>query len=221
MIRALVFDFDGLILDTEGPVYTAWADAFERYGCGPLTIDEWAQEIGTINGLDLVGMMRTRATVPFDEAVMHEERRVRREELVAVETVLPGVHDWLDAAAAHGLAVAIASSSRRDWVLPHLARLDLADRFAFVSCGEGGVVPKPAPDTYLAACAALGVEPSEAIALEDSPNGVKAARAAGLRCIAVPHPVTAQLDLSDADLCVPSLAAMTLSAALDALGERV
>jgi HAD superfamily hydrolase (TIGR01509 family) len=209
-VEAVVFDFDGLILDTEGPVFTAWQEEFEAHGCTPMTIDEWALEIGTAGGLDLVEMIRTRATVPFDEDAMHARRRARRDELLAEEVARPGVHEWLDAADALGLPLAIASSSPRDWVEPHLENLGLRHRFAALACFGAGVAGKPAPDTYLAACAAIAVEPRRAIAIEDSPHGVTAAKAAGLRCIAVPHEITARLDLSHADLRVPSLADVTL-----------
>jgi len=214
MIKALVFDFDGLILDTEGPVFTAWQEEFAAHGCPPLTIEEWSAEIGTVGGLDLVELMRTRATRPVDAEAMDQRRRIRRDELLATEAVLPGVHDWLDEADRRGLALAIASSSPRDWVEPHLERLGLLDRFAYVACFGDGLAGKPAPDTYLAACAAVGVEPGNAVAIEDSPHGVSAAKAAGLWCIAVPHAITALLDLSHADLRLGSLAETTLGEVL-------
>ena len=209
-IEAVVFDFDGLILDTEGPVFIAWQEEFEAHGCPPLTIDEWAAEIGTTGGLDLVELVRTRATRPFDEDAMHERRRVRRDDLLARETTRPGVHAWLDDADALGLALAIASSSSAEWVEEHLGRLGLRERFAYVSCYTDEVAGKPAPDTYLAACAAIGVAPGAALALEDSPHGVAAAKAAGLRCVAVPNAITEGLDLSGADLRLRSLADASL-----------
>jgi HAD superfamily hydrolase (TIGR01509 family) len=208
--EALVFDFDGLILDTEGPVFRAWQEEFDAHGCPPLTIEEWSAEIGTMGGLDLVGMLRTRATRPLDENLMHARRRARRDELLRDETVRPGVLEWLDAADELGLRVAIASSSEPEWVEPLLDWLGLRHRFEFLACSGNGVVGKPAPDTYLAACAALGVEPSGAIALEDSPHGIAAAKVAGLWCVAVPHAITEMLDLSEADLIVPSLADVSL-----------
>ena len=214
-IEAVVFDFDGLILDTEGPVFTAWQEEFEAHGCPPLTIEEWAAEIGTTGGLDLVELIRTRATRPFDEDAMHVRRRARRDQLLARETTRPGVHQWLDDADALGLALAIASSSPLEWVEAHLERLGLRHRFAALGCYTDGVAAKPAPDTYLAACTALGIEPGAALAIEDSPYGVAAAQAAGLRCIAVPHRITEGLDLSRADLRLSSLAHATLREVLD------
>jgi HAD superfamily hydrolase (TIGR01509 family) len=211
VIRAVVFDFDGLILDTEVPVYEAWVHAFETYGCGPITMDEWAKEIGTNGALDLVAMMRERATKPFDEDEMHELRRIRREELQALEEVRPGVVQWLDDADAHGLQLAIASSSPTDWVEHHLDLLGLRSRFQFLACFGTDIAAKPEPDSYQAACRALGVEPAEAIAVEDSPHGVTAAQRAGLRCVAVPNAITAQLDLSHADVVVRSLAEFSLA----------
>ena len=75
-IEAVVFDFDGLILDTEGPVFVAWQEEFEAHGCPPLTIEEWAAEIGTTGGLDLVELIRTRATRPFEEEAMQDRKSV-------------------------------------------------------------------------------------------------------------------------------------------------
>jgi HAD superfamily hydrolase (TIGR01509 family) len=177
-------------------------------------MDEWAKEIGTNGALDLVGMMRERATKPFDEDEMHELRRIRREELQALEEVRPGVVQWLDDADAHGLHLAIASSSPTDWVEHHLDVLGLRDRFRFLACFGEDIAAKPEPDSYQAACRALGVEPADAIAVEDSPHGVTAAQGAGLRCIAVPNTITAQLDLSHADVVVASLAEFSLADAL-------
>jgi HAD superfamily hydrolase (TIGR01509 family) len=213
-VEALVFDFDGLILDTEGPVFTSWQEEFAAHGCPPLSIQEWSAEIGTVGGLDLVDLIRARATRPFDPGAMETRRRRRRDELLARETVLPGVTEWLDEADALGLGLAIASSSPRDWVEPHLERLGLRQRFAHVACFGPGIAGKPAPDTYLAACRALAVEPGRTLAIEDSPHGVTAAKAAGMLCVAVPHAITENLDLSHADLRLRSLSETTLQEVL-------
>jgi beta-phosphoglucomutase-like phosphatase (HAD superfamily) len=118
-----------------------------------------------------------------------------------------------------GLPVGIASSSPPDWVEGHLERIQLRDRFAHLACHTLGIAAKPAPDLYRAACNALSVAPEDAIAVEDSPNGVTAAKRAGLFCVAVPNAVTARLDLSEADLVVPSLAACSFDDVVRALAR--
>ena len=195
-IRAVVFDFDGLILDTELPIFRAWCRVFEAHGTIPPTIAEWSAGIGTTEGLDMESWLRERVGGPIDFAVINESRRMHRDELLAVERALPGVVDWLDEAEAAGYGVAIASSSPDDWVYEHLDRLGLVARFSAIVTAGGELRSKPAPDTYLEACARLAVEPRHALALEDSPNGIAAAKAAGLRCVTVPHPLTETLDLS-------------------------
>jgi HAD superfamily hydrolase (TIGR01509 family) len=214
VIRAVVFDFDGLIFDSEGPLFTAWREAFGAYGCSPLTVEEWSAEIGTVGVLDIEALFRERATEPFDIDEVQRQPRTRVGELLALEDVQPGVDSWLDEADALGLQCAIASSSESTWVEPRLEQLGLRSRFAYIACRSETIAAKPAPDSYLAACAALGVEPCDAIAIEDSPHGVTAAKRAGLACIAVPHAITEQLDLSHADLRVASLADLTLSQAI-------
>lgn len=212
MIEAVVFDFDGLILETEMPVFLGWQEEFLAHGSEPLTFELWSAEIGTNRALDLVALLRETAQHPVDEEAMHERRRARIDELVALEELRPGVESWLDAADALGLRLAVASSSLRDWVEPHLVRLGIRDRFEHVACRGDGLAAKPAPDVYLSACDAIGVAPDDALAVEDSPHGVRAAKSAGLRCVAVPHAITEQLDLSEADLRLTSLAAMSLRA---------
>ncbi len=206
MIRALVFDFDGLILDTEVPIFTAWHEQFVAHGCEPVTIEEWAVEIGTIGGLDMEALLVERATTSVDLAAAQDQRRARRDELLAVETVRPGVHAWIEDAQSRGWSVAIASSSDAEWISMHLGRLDIRDCFDAVVCAGGDIAAKPEPDVYLAACAALHVDPAEALAIEDSPHGITAAKRAGLWCVAVPNAITAQLDTSHADVVLESLA---------------
>jgi HAD superfamily hydrolase (TIGR01509 family) len=220
-IAAVVFDFDGLVLDTETPVYEAWCSVFDAHGCGPLTLEEWSAEVGTDGALDLVHMMQTRATRAVDVGAMHDARRRHRDALLERETTLPGVEQWLDDARDAGFGLAIASSSPHEWVHGHLTRLGLRDRFGHLSCRDEVVPGKPAPDVYLRACDALGVAPHNAIAVEDSPNGIAAAKAAGMRCVAVPNRITAALDFGAADLVVTSLADVTLGDALDRLGLTV
>ncbi len=210
-IRAVVFDFDGLILDTETSIFASWCLAFEAHGCAPPTIEEWAAEVGTVGGLDVVALLESRAARPVDVDAMQLRRRAYRDDVLAREVARPGVADWIDDALARGFGLAIASSSEREWVEPHLRRLGLRDHFAHLACYGSGLAPKPAPDTYLEACVRLGVAPAHSIAVEDSPHGIDAARAAGLRVVAVPNTVTEQMDLSAADLVITSLAECSLA----------
>jgi HAD superfamily hydrolase (TIGR01509 family) len=208
MIAAVVFDFDGLILDTEMPGFLAWAETFASFGAS-LTEDEHAMKIGA--HFDRLDLLRSRVPdgLPHDDEV-RALKRARHDELLASEVVQPGVEAWLAEATALGLPLALASSSDSEWIEGHLDRLGLRHHFRHVVCCENGMPPKPAPDCYLAACAALEVDPARALAGEDSANGGAAAKAAGLWCLAVPNALTKRLDLSAADLRLESLADATL-----------
>jgi HAD superfamily hydrolase (TIGR01509 family) len=207
-IDAVVFDFDGLILDTEMPSYLSWAEVFAQFGC-ELSEDDHAHNIGA--QFDRMTLLRQRAARPLppDDEIRAIKQR-RHLELLAEIDVLPGVVEWLDDAHALGMPVAIASSSPSDWVLEHLDRVGLLSRFRAVVCCDNGMPPKPSPDCYAAACNALGVAPARALAVEDSANGIAAARAAGLACVVVPNALTQRLDLSAADVRLTSLADASL-----------
>lgn len=131
--------------------------------------------------------------------------------MVLAQKLLPGVAEHLEEARAIGLKLGVASSSTRDWVGGHLARLGILDRFVCLRCRDDVANAKPEPDLYIAVLECLGVLASEAIAVEDSPNGVLAAKRAGLRCVAIPNSITARLDLGQADVLLGSLADITLA----------
>lgn len=209
LYAAVVFDFDGLILDTETPIFASWQWAYDAHDVEPLTHHEWAAQIGTARGLDVVGVLRSRAGHVNSQIL--KQRVSIRDEMLARQTIRPGVEDWLDQADALGALLAIASSSEADWVLGHLGRLGLRERFGPVLCRSERHAPKPEPDLYRAACEQLGVPADHSLAVEDSPHGIAAAKQAGLACVAVPNAVTAELDLSAADLVVESLEALSLA----------
>lgn len=220
MIRALVFDFDGLIADTEGPEWEAWRDTWADYG-HELTLEEWCQCIGTNDphGWDPLEQLAARVGAGFDRDEANERRRARhRPAIAALEAPMPGVVELLAQARTRGLRTAVASSSDAAWVPPLLDQLGLVDHFEHLSLFDGTCPAKPAPDLYLRACAALGVAPHEAVAFEDSPNGVAAAKAAGLWCVAVPHAITRALDLSAADVVVDTLEGFDLDRDLPGSG---
>jgi len=216
---AVVFDFDGVIVDTERIIYQVWTDTFAHYGCS-LTLEEWSSCVGTDRGFDPFKTLRERSSFPVPSPAELQRRIDRAEELLFEDlSPLPGIRDWIEGAELLDMRVAIASSSPSSWVESRLADAGLERRFVVVSCRDARLAAKPAPDLYLDACARLHVEPPRAIAVEDSPNGLIAARAAGLARVAVPNTVTKGLDLSDADLVLDSLAAMSLEEAARRLSQ--
>jgi HAD superfamily hydrolase (TIGR01509 family) len=217
-IRALVFDFDGIVADTEGPEFEAWRATWADYG-HELALEEWARGIGTVGGWDPVEELGLLVGDGIDPDDAQRRRRERHHPAIhALDSPMPGVLDLLVEARERGLRTAIASSSDAAWVPPLLEQLDLVQHFEHLSLYDGTCPAKPAPDLYLRACAALEVAPPEAIAFEDSPNGVAAAKAAGLWCVAIPHEVTRTLDLSAADLLLDTLDGVGLDALLRDLG---
>jgi HAD superfamily hydrolase (TIGR01509 family) len=210
MIQALVFDFDGLILDTEVPDFESWQEVYAGFGCS-LPFADWAACIGTSSGaFDVCGYLEQQLGREIDREEVHARRRLRCREMIAAQPIMPGVEEYLTEAAQLGMMLAVASSSDRAWVTGHLTRLGLIEHFHSVRCAEDVRNIKPDPELYRAALDALGVEPHQAIALEDSPHGVRAAKAAGLFCVAVPNALTGQLALDHADLRLTSLAELRL-----------
>jgi len=208
-VRLVVFDFDGLILDTEVPVYDAWREIYGEHGVS-LAFDKWAQCIGTADVFDPCVDLATALGRALDAAALRGRHRVRTDALIAAQTILPGVREYVDAAQRLGLRLGVASSSSRRWVEGHLERLELRGCFDVIRCADDVPRVKPDPALYRAVLEATGVRPQDAVALEDSPNGVLAAKRAGLACVAVPNTLTARLDLSAADLRLVSLAELPL-----------
>jgi HAD superfamily hydrolase (TIGR01509 family) len=210
VIRAIVFDFDGLILDTEEPVYRSWLEVYQAHG-EELPFERWVQIVGsTTIEFHPQHHLEERLGRSLPQEVL-DKRVGRRTEMILANTLLPGVVEHLDAAKESGLKLGVASSSTRAWVTGHLARLGVLERFDCLRCRDDVPHAKPEPDLYLAVLDCLGVPASEAIAIEDSPNGVLAAKRAGMRCVAIPNSITARLDLGQADVVFGSLAEVTLA----------
>jgi HAD superfamily hydrolase (TIGR01509 family) len=209
VIRAIVFDFDGLILDTEEPVYRSWLEVYEAHG-ETLPFERWVQIVGsTTTEFHPQRHLEERLGRPLSQEVV-DGRIGRRTELILAQQLLPGILQCIDDATALGLKRGVASSSTRDWVSGHLERLGILGRFDCVRCRDDVNSAKPAPDLYIAVLDCLRVSPSEAVAIEDSPNGVIAAKQAGMLCVAIPNSITARLDLSQADLVLRSLSDLPL-----------
>jgi len=219
--KAVVFDFDGLILDTEWPIYETVAATFAEYEVA-LAVEDWVEVVGVADDAgDWFARVCGRAGAVIDQAEF--ERRYRARDRSARDHLqpLPGVVELIDDILAAGLPLAIASSSSSEWVIRHLERVGLNDRFAAVRGFDHTGVGKPAPDVYLAACAALAVDPADALAIEDSPPGIAAAKAAGLCCVAVPNRITRHSRFDHADAVLEDgLAGMTLRRLVALLSTR-
>jgi HAD superfamily hydrolase (TIGR01509 family) len=216
---AVVFDLDGVILDTENVIHSVWAETFDRYGAS-FSAKEWATIVGTDYGFDPYAAVVARSTVPVpSRAELGRQVLERQLELLRGLTPFPGVREWIDSAERLGMALAVASSSPAPWVHARLEDVGLASHFSVVSCRSETLAAKPAPDLYLDACNRLGVEPTRAIAVEDSVNGLTAALAAGLACLAVPNSITRDHDLKAANLTAESLAALPLEQAMRLLSR--
>jgi HAD superfamily hydrolase (TIGR01509 family) len=198
----LVFDFDGLICDTETSSFETAREIYAEHGV-ELTVAQWQTRIGT-HGRHWLADLEAVIGPLSDRDALTERRRLAHQERLLAEQALPGVAAFTARAADAGLPLAVASSSSLRWVSDHLDRLGLLDRFSAITTCENGVPAKPEPEVYRRAVAAIGVEPNSAVAFEDSPNGVAAAKAAGLFCIAIPNGMTNGLDLSAADRVVES-----------------
>lgn len=219
-IKALIFDFDGTIVDTETPEFESWRLEYAVFGV-EMPMELWVQLIGgNAKGLfEPYSWLEGKIGRGLDRASLRTRRRAAMMDLIAAERPRPGVEDWLTGSRARGMGLAIASTSQRPWVEQHLTNVGLLDRFDHLATGDQVEHAKPAPDLFLLAAQKLGIEPSEAIVIEDSRNGVAAAKAAGMFTIAVPNAMTAGLDLSAADLKVDSLAALDLGEAIRVAGS--
>ena len=219
-ITALIFDFDGLILDTETPDYVAWKDIYREHGF-ELPHDEWGKIVGGygLSHFDAAEHLALLSHGRLDSVILRARHQLQASAAIARAAVLPGVLDYIHEAKRLGLKLAIASSSPHSWVDTHAKRLGLFHYFDKVICADDVGVgrTKPNPDLFLLALNQLQVQNNEAVVFEDSPNGVLAANRAGIFVVAVPNPVTALLKLDGANAIVKSL----LDISLDALMTRL
>lgn len=214
-IKGLVFDFDGLIIDTEEPIYQSWQELYQSYGFN-LPIQKWLTIVGSADvlfdpAIDLDQLLGYR----LDWETLEPVRQQRERELIDQQPLLPGVAETLRAAKTAGLQVGLASSSTCAWVTGHLTRLGLMGYFDCILASDDVQRTKPDPELFVRALSCLGLEPGEAVVFEDSPNGILAARRAGIFTVAVPGALTRHLPLDQADLRLDSLADLPLDQLLE------
>lgn len=216
-MQALIFDFDGLMIDSETPDYQSWQEVYQSYGCD-LALELWAGLIGlgaNDKPFDLYAHLEELSGRAIDREAIRQQRRLNFVRLFEQQTILPGVEDYIHEARALGLKLGVASSGRCAWIEAQLARLGLRPYFAAVRCADHVQRTKPDPEVYLAALDDLNIQPAQAIALEDSVNGVTAAVRAGMFAVAVPNSMTAALNFDHAHVRLNSLVDLPLSALLE------
>lgn len=202
MPDALVFDFDGTLVDTETPHFLAWSETYIHFGVPALKRSHWSRFIGRYHDdptlPDPARHLQQLCASTVQTQEIHEFRRLRRDLHLAQQEIRPGARELLLRARSMGLALAIASNSPRDWMEKSVGSAQLDQLFDVISCASPSR-PKPDPAVYLSACTQLGVRPISSIAFEDSPTGIAAAQAAGLRTVAVRTAFFSEGDLEDAD----------------------
>lgn len=212
MLKALIFDFDGLILDTETPEVFVWESIYREHGF-ELPVHEWEKTIGGygISTFDAAEHLSLLSQGRLDAVSMRSRYRREADQLIHASPIMPGVLEMIHQAREVGMKIAIGSSSPHSWVDTHAKRLGIFNLFNHIIC-QDDVPPgrtKPNPDIYLKVLERLRVQASEAVVFEDSLNGVEAARRAGIFVVAVPNPLTAKMGVRG-DMTIASLANLSL-----------
>lgn len=218
--RLLIFDFDGVIADTEAAVLRSWQELYREFG---RELDEawWVDNVlgrpaGTI---DLLAELEHRLAEPLDRAELARRRQERETSLVNRVAPRPGLRELLRQAREQHYRTALASNSTRAWVLPHLRRMELADCWDGVCCRDDVDRPKPDPQIYLRIVELLGIPAQNSIAFEDSPTGVTASARAGVVSVANPTSLTSDNNFPEARLRLDSLEGIEPAALHELLGE--
>jgi len=208
-ITAIVFDFDGLIVDTENPGFISWQEIYREFGA-TLSIDDWRHATGYVGGFDPGIHLEQILGRGLDWSQLMPKREARNWELTIQASVLPGIESLFRSARERQLRIGVASNSENGWVEGGLRRLGLREYVDTVVTRDMVLNPKPAPDIYLKTVQTLQVQPGQAVALEDSEPGCRAAKNAGLKAVAIPNRFSERQDLTVADLVVKSATELTL-----------
>lgn len=220
--KAVIFDFDGLLVDTETCMYEAWEALLSSYQVSVSQLQVAGLVGCSAPATDLYNLYRHASGLSIsNEEIVEQVLRIAYQRIETI-TEREGVLDYLQQARKLGFNIALATSSEQSHYLPILERLQLTHFFDHFVGAEDIVKErrKPQPDVYLQALSLLGVSASQAIAFEDSPPGVTAARAAGIRTVAVSNTLTRHLDLSEADVVLSSMTDMPLIPLIHHLSEK-
>lgn len=209
---ALILDFDGLMMDTETTSLRSWEWEWRQWGLVLKRETFFVQHGGDVTE-DRYAALAQAVGPSYDRESSHGRRSAYRDHIHESLPLLSGVDEWLEQASSSGLPVAVASSSPKDWVTRHLKAVGALTRIDVLATGDEVDKPKPDPAVYRLALKRLQMSPNDVLAVEDSPHGVAAAQAAGLKCLAVPTTWVDPTAVAHADLVLESLAISSLAAA--------
>ena len=204
-IDTIIFDFDGVIIDTETPDFLTWQKVFQAFGVD-LEMVLWLDHVGGRSSqFDVFEHLQDLTGLTLNESEIKQRRRQEYLDLVESYPLMPGVLDYLDICKVHALKVGLASSSPREWVEGHLSRMGILEYFDCIRSIDDVINAKPYPDLYISCMDGLTATPKSSIAIEDSLNGVTAAKKAQMWCVAIPNSITAHLSFEKADVVLESL----------------
>nr|WP_051529976.1 HAD family hydrolase [Anoxybacillus tepidamans] len=193
-MKAIIFDFDGLIVDTESVWFEVFQNVMVEYDCH-LSLEDFSVSIGTTDDM-LYERLAKLAGKPIDRAEISRKTDEQYKQKIDHLHLREGVLDYLKAAKELHLKIALASSSSKKWVQSFLEKFAISEFFEVIKTADDVKNVKPDPELYIRAIKELGIEAHEALAFEDSKNGLTAATKAGAHCVIVPNPVTSFLDFS-------------------------
>lgn len=207
-VRGIIFDFDGVLVDTEWAIYQSWVTLYAREG-QEISIATYAPCLGAgYSRWDPAAHLEQLTGKQYDWAVETPRRQAQLEADLAARGLMDGAAELFAWCRAQGIGMAVASSSSRRWVAGWLERLGVYDVFDGVFCRTDGYPVKPDPALFLAAQSCLGLPKEDCLIVEDSENGTLAAHNAGIPCVAIPNRMTAAGDFSCAAYRSASLSAL-------------
>lgn len=214
MIKAVIFDFDGLMIDTESIWFDSFYEVANKELNIKLNIKEFAQAVGTSEQayLDLI---ESQLGESIDRELFQHKTKVEFDKRVASIQPREGVKDYLTYAKENGYKIGLATSSSTEWVTPFLKHFGFYDFFDTIKTCDIVGTKKPNPKVYLEALKALGVNSNEAIAFEDSLNGFKAASGAGIITVVVPNALTRYIDFPSPNLLIASMGSLSLQEVIE------
>lgn len=205
--RGIIFDFDGVLVDTEWAIYQSWVQLYAREG-QEISIATYSPCLGAgYSHWNPAEHLEKLTGKTYDWEVETPARQAVLEADLARSGLMDGARELLDWCAEQGIGLTVASSSSRRWVQGWLERLGIYDRFVGVFTRTDGYAVKPDPALFLAAQQCLHLPKEDCLIIEDSENGTISARNAGIPCVAIPNRMTENCDLSRAQYRLPSLRA--------------